>query len=140
MTETVCMDKNSSNFLNFPMGTNATFLMNIICRPIRTVESALNLDLINVENDATQSFQNQNFNWTLFNEKIVKIYHYIDSLVHQKDEGNVTYLNNAVEKFREAWTDYVTARDAWEARFVFFVIFLKKYFCILFCEIYIFFL
>lgn len=119
MTETVCLEKNPANFLNFPSGTNGTFLMNIICRPIRTVESALSLNLTDVESDALLSFQNQNFNWTLFNEKIVKIYHYIDSLVHQEDQGNITFLNDAAEKFKEAWTDRVTARDAWEARFVF---------------------
>ncbi|XP_043481651.1 ATP-binding cassette sub-family A member 13 isoform X2 [Leptopilina heterotoma] len=115
MTETVCSEKNPENFLNFPSGTNGTFLMNIICRPIRTVESALSLNLTDVESDAILSFQNQNFNWTLFNEKIVEIYHYIDSLVHQEDQGNIKVLNDAAEKFKEAWTDRVTARDAWEA-------------------------
>lgn len=119
MTESVCMKENPWNFLNFPSGTNATLLMTIICRPIETVESALSWNLTDVESDAVIYFNSQRFNWTSFNEKILKIYHYIDSLVHYEDSRNVTYLNNSIEKFKKAWTDQVTAKDAWEARFVY---------------------
>lgn len=116
LTKSVCIEPNAPNLINFPPGSNVTFLTNLICRPIKTVESTLGVNLSNIEGRETM---NSDFNWTGFNEKVIEIYHYVDSIVHQEDpDNNVGNLNKLLEKFIQSWTKDITVTDAWEVRFV----------------------
>ncbi|XP_033223873.1 phospholipid-transporting ATPase ABCA1 isoform X3 [Belonocnema kinseyi] len=112
LTKNVCLEPNAPNLINFPPGSNATFLINLICRPIKIVESTLSVNLSNIEGRETM---NRDFNWTGFNEKVIKIYHYVDSLVQQENPDNYAGdLNKLLEKFIQSWTKDISVTDAWE--------------------------
>ena len=117
LTRSLCMESKAPNLINFPAGSNATLLKNLICRQMKIVESTLSLNLSNIEGDKTMNIKRNDFNWTGFNDKVMEIYHYVDSLVHQEDPDN-NHLNKLMEKFTQSWTEDITVTDAWEVRFV----------------------
>ena len=113
------MESESQNLINFPQHSNATLLKILICRQMTIVESSLNFNLSSAESGGIMLFQKSNFNWTAFNEKLVKIYYFVDSLVHQEDPQYILFdLDKMMLKFKQSWTEDLTIKDAWEVRFV----------------------
>lgn len=72
--------------------------------------------MTNIENEEA-TYRRKEFNWTAFNEKIIEIYQYIDTLVHQEDQHyNLKKLDKLKQDFKTSWTTDIMTKDAWEIR------------------------
>ncbi|KAF7403454.1 hypothetical protein HZH68_006248 [Vespula germanica] len=116
-TKSYCIDRNPPNLIAFPKGSDEKLLKELICRVSRSVENGLMVNITSVDfNDEDLPKGKYNsFNWTMFNEKIIQIYGYIDDLLFQKNEQyDVLKLEYLKSNFKTAWTTNLTSRDAWE--------------------------
>lgn len=103
--------------MNYPAGSNATLLKDLVCRLARSVQ--VNLDFNRTEFEAQELMvtTRKPFNWTAFNAKTLEIYEYIETLLPQVDENyNAERLKALSEKFVRSWTKDLSIRDAWEIR------------------------
>lgn len=72
--------------------------------------------MTNIEMEETV-YKKREFNWTNFNERIIGIYHYIDTLIHQNDQYyDLKRLEKLKENFKISWTTNLTSKEAWEIR------------------------
>ncbi|XP_018348552.1 PREDICTED: uncharacterized protein LOC108752306 [Trachymyrmex septentrionalis] len=113
-TRVYCMESNPPELLNFPKESNSTILKELTCYLSKIVQRNLELNVTNIENEEA-TYRRKEFNWTAFNEKIIEIYQYIDTLVHQEDQHyNLKKLDKLKQDFKTSWTTNITAKDAWE--------------------------
>ncbi|KAG5315958.1 ABCAD protein, partial [Acromyrmex insinuator] len=113
-TRVYCMESNPPELLNFPKESNSTILKELTCYLSKIIQRNLELNMTNIENEEA-TYRRKEFNWTAFNEKIIEIYQYIDTLVHQEDQYyNLKELNILKQNFKTSWTTNITAKDTWE--------------------------
>ncbi|XP_066598930.1 uncharacterized protein ldd isoform X2 [Prorops nasuta] len=106
-----------TSLLNFPKGSNEQLLKNLTCRIARSVQAALELNVTDIEFEESTYRRKKSFNWTDFNEKIMQIYYYIDSIVHsEKPNGgyDMARLEVLRKDFAKSWTKDLNMKDAWE--------------------------
>lgn len=115
-TGTYCTEPSPPDLLNFPKESNSTVLKDLTCYLSKIVQRNLELNVTNIETEEV-AYRQREFNWTDFNEKVIEIYEYIDTLVHQEDQHyDLKKLEKLRQKFKTSWTTDITARDAWEIR------------------------
>ncbi|XP_023289550.1 uncharacterized protein LOC105698871 [Orussus abietinus] len=103
------------NLLNFPEGSDSRLLKRLVCRSANLALRKLELNTTQVKLEEEELKGAKDFNWTAFNEKIVVIYGYIDSLVQWKDpKFNSTALKMLKSDFVESWTQNVTLSESVE--------------------------
>lgn len=118
-TRSYCTDSHPPNLLNFPKDSNRTVLKALVCRISESVQTDLELNMTKIKNREEIHYRNRDsFNWTDFNVKIIEIYRYIDTLVHQEDTGyDLARLEKLKEDFQTSWTIDIGVKDVFEMRY-----------------------
>lgn len=64
-----------------------------------------------------QLLRARSFNWTDLNGRMIEIYRYIDTLVHQEvPDRDLVNLETLKMQFKVSWTSEISAKDAFEIR------------------------
>lgn len=115
-TRSYCTDSHPPNLLNFPKDSNRTVLKALVCRISESVQADLELNMTKIKSREEIHYRNRDsFNWTDFNAKIIEIYRYIDTLVHQEDAGyDLARLEKLKEDFQTSWTIDIGVKDVFE--------------------------
>lgn len=118
-TRSYCTDSHPPNLLNFPKDSNRTVLKALVCRISESVQTDLELNMTKIKSREEIRYRNRDsFNWTDFNVKIIEIYRYIDTLVHQEDAGyDLARLEKLKEDFQTSWTIDIGVKDVFEMRY-----------------------
>lgn len=111
------MEPNPPSLLNFPEKSNPKLLRELVCYLSKLVQEGLEVNVTKIDIEAIATPRQRGFNWTVFNEKIIEIYQYIDAMVHQEDERtDWKRMEKLKRNFETSWTKDVTVKDAWEIR------------------------
>ncbi|KAI4485555.1 hypothetical protein M0802_012731 [Mischocyttarus mexicanus] len=114
-TKSYCIDSNPPDLIVFPTGSDKKLLKELICRVTRSVENALMINITNVELNNDQNGEKSKFSWTSFNDKVIKIYKYIDDILFQEDKNyNLLKLRYVKSNFKTSWTTNLSSKEAWE--------------------------
>ncbi|XP_053595540.1 uncharacterized protein LOC103571174 isoform X2 [Microplitis demolitor] len=113
-THSYCVERNK-DLLNYPPGSNVTLLKGLVCRLARAVQTELEINLTSSELQEMTFKDRNSFNWTAFNEKLVEIYAYVDTLVQfDGDSYLLKRFDELKRNFESTWTKDLTAENAWE--------------------------
>ncbi|XP_024944655.1 uncharacterized protein LOC107271675 isoform X2 [Cephus cinctus] len=116
-TQAYCNASISIELLEYPESSNDVILKKTICRLSSLVEMNLDRSVTDLDKSiSTFSLKKYDFNWTAFNDKTIKIYKHIDSLLHEEDLKNyeLEVIERSRQKFINAWTADLSIQDAWE--------------------------
>ncbi|XP_076237165.1 lipid droplet defective [Calliopsis andreniformis] len=112
-TRSYCIEPNPPALFNFPKGSNETVLKMLICRLAKAVQTDLELDTN--QSSFEERFHQMKLNRTDFNTVIIRIYRYIDKLVHQKmPDYALDDLNKLKMDLQASWTNDISMKDAAE--------------------------
>ena len=112
-TRTYCTEPSPPALLNFPKGSNETALKALVCRLSTSVQGELELNMKTVM--VRQLLRARSFNWTDLNDRMIEIYRYIDTLVHQEvPDHDLVNLEKLKMQFKVSWTSEISAKDAFE--------------------------
>ncbi|XP_011684588.1 PREDICTED: uncharacterized protein LOC105447955 isoform X2 [Wasmannia auropunctata] len=113
-TRSYCTEPNSPDLLNFPKESNSTILKEATCYLSKIVQRNLEINVTSIEIEEA-IYRRKEFNWTSFNEKVIEIYQYVDTLVHQEDlHYDLKKIEKLKQNFKFSWMTNVTAKDTWE--------------------------
>lgn len=118
-TRSYCTDPHPPDLLNFPKDSNRTVLKGLVCRISESVQTDLELNVTKIKSREEIRYRDrESFNWTDFNARIVEIYRYIDTLVHQEDaDYDLARLEKLKEDFQTSWTIDIGVKDVFEMRY-----------------------
>ncbi|KAH0550173.1 hypothetical protein KQX54_017854 [Cotesia glomerata] len=109
-----CLERNN-DLVAYPAGSNVTLLKGLVCRLARAVQTELEINLTLSELQEMTFKDRTPFNWTSFNEKLLEIYTYVDTLVQfDGDSYLLKRFDELKRNFERTWTTNLTAEHAWE--------------------------
>ncbi|XP_048511619.1 ATP-binding cassette sub-family A member 13 isoform X2 [Athalia rosae] len=116
-TATYCNDENYPPLINYLKGSNETRLKNDICHLSQFIESRTELDAsITIPTTNNTPVSPTPFNWTTFNDRLIRIYREIDLVIHQiyPDLRPESQRERLIDEFIVSWTKNVSVSEGFE--------------------------